>query len=206
MINRAEPRACGHSRGSRRLDTEPETERTAGPASNAAGDGCGGAQDDQAGLQPYWGKPAVRNEQRGWRKRGQDLMAICHNARKGRHTGSHWSKPVAPPLHSTSLNRLLLMLIILSPTICKGGDMSANISCIPWPYTYPYAPALYIGFTKEGTTVQVTYATGHMSQWISSTASSLSFQSPITVPGTYRWVIQCGANARLTTTPPYTGG
>src|ERR1017187_5192123 len=32
MINRAEPRACGHSRGSRRLDTEPETERTAGPA------------------------------------------------------------------------------------------------------------------------------------------------------------------------------
>src|ERR1039457_4027610 len=30
MINRAEPRACGHSRGSRRLDTEPETERTAG--------------------------------------------------------------------------------------------------------------------------------------------------------------------------------
>ena len=93
MINRAEPRACGHSRGSRRLDTEPETERTAGPASNAAGDGCGRAQDDQAGFQPYWGKPAVRNEQRGWRKRGQDLMAICHNARKGRHTGSHWSKP-----------------------------------------------------------------------------------------------------------------
>jgi hypothetical protein len=31
MINRAEPRACGHSRGSRRLDPEPETERTAGP-------------------------------------------------------------------------------------------------------------------------------------------------------------------------------
>ena len=28
MINRAEPRACGYSRGSRRLDTEPETERT----------------------------------------------------------------------------------------------------------------------------------------------------------------------------------
>jgi hypothetical protein len=36
------------------LDTEPETERTAGPASNAAGDGCGRAQDDQAGFQPYW--------------------------------------------------------------------------------------------------------------------------------------------------------
>ena len=54
MINRAEPRACGHSRGSRRLDPEPETERTAGPASNAAGNGCGRAQDDQAGFQPYW--------------------------------------------------------------------------------------------------------------------------------------------------------
>jgi hypothetical protein len=54
MINHAEPRACGHSRGSRRLDPEPETERTAGPASNAAGDGCGRAQDDQAGFQPYW--------------------------------------------------------------------------------------------------------------------------------------------------------
>jgi hypothetical protein len=102
MTNHAEPKACGHSRGSRRLDTEPETERTAGPASNAAGDGCRRAQDDEACFQPCWGKPAVRNEQSGWRKRGHDLMAICHNARKGRHTGSHRSKPVAPPLHSTS--------------------------------------------------------------------------------------------------------
>jgi hypothetical protein len=102
MINRAEPRACGYSRGSRRLDTEPETERTAGPASNAAGGGCGRAQDDQAGFQPYWGKSAVRNEPSGWRNRGHDLVAICHNARKGRYTGSHWSKPVAPPLYSTS--------------------------------------------------------------------------------------------------------
>jgi hypothetical protein len=89
MINRAEPRACGHSRGSRRLDTEPETDRTTGSASNEAGKGFGRAQDDQAGFQPYWGKPAVRNDQRGWGKRGQDLMAICHDARKGRYTGSH---------------------------------------------------------------------------------------------------------------------
>ena len=102
MINRAEPRACGHSRGSRRLDPEPETRRTAGLASNETGNGFGRAQDDQAGFQPYWGKPAVRNEPRGWRKRGQDLMAICHNARKGRNVGSPWSKPVAPPLYSTS--------------------------------------------------------------------------------------------------------
>jgi hypothetical protein len=54
MINHAEPRACGYSRGPRRLDTEPERERTAGPASNAAGDGGGRVQDDQAGFQPYW--------------------------------------------------------------------------------------------------------------------------------------------------------
>ena len=102
MINRAEPRACGHSRGSRRLDTEPETERTAGSASNEAGDGFGRAQGDEAGFQPYRGKLAVRNDQRGWRKRRDDLMAICHDARKGRYNGSHWSKPVAPPLYSTS--------------------------------------------------------------------------------------------------------
>jgi len=93
MINRAEPRACGYSRGSRRLDTEPETRRTARLASNETGNGFGRAQDDQAGFQPYWGKPAVRNEPRGWRNRGHDLMAICHDARKGRYSGSHWSKP-----------------------------------------------------------------------------------------------------------------
>ena len=99
MINRAEPRACGHSRGSRRLDTEPETERTAGSASNEAGDGFRRAQSAEAGFQPYWGKPALRNEPRGWRKRGHDLTAICHDARKGRHSGSHWSEP--PRLRST---------------------------------------------------------------------------------------------------------
>jgi hypothetical protein len=54
MINRAESRACGYRRDPRRLDTEPETERNVGPASNEAGDGFGRAQDDQAGFQPYW--------------------------------------------------------------------------------------------------------------------------------------------------------
>jgi len=86
MINRAEPRACGHSRDPRRRDPEPGTERMANPASNAAGNGGGRAQDDLAGFQPYRGKLAVRNDRRGWRKRGQDLMAICHKARKGRYT------------------------------------------------------------------------------------------------------------------------
>ena len=104
IINRAEPRACGHSREPIYLDSEPDTERNAGSASNAAGDGCGRARSDKAGFQPYRGKLAVRDEQRGWGKRRQDLMAVCHDARKGRNIGIHWSKPVAPPLHSTSIS------------------------------------------------------------------------------------------------------
>jgi hypothetical protein len=92
MTNRAEPRACGYRREPRGPDSEPDTERNAGSAPNAAGDGSGRALSDKAGFQ-YAGKPAVRNDQRGWRKRGQNLMAICHNARKGRYTGSHRSKP-----------------------------------------------------------------------------------------------------------------
>jgi hypothetical protein len=111
MINRAEPRACGHSRGPIPLDSEPEAERNAGFASNAAGDGCGRAPSDQAGRQPYRGELAVRNGKRGRGKRGQDLMAICHDARKGRYSGSHWSKPVAPPLHSTSFEAEHAVLI-----------------------------------------------------------------------------------------------
>src|SRR5208337_2869718 len=46
----------------------------------------------QFGLKPYWGKPAVRNF-RGGRGNGmQNLMAICHAARKGGYIGSHWFK------------------------------------------------------------------------------------------------------------------
>ena len=36
----------------------------------------------QAGLKPYWGKPAVRNFRGGGRNEVQGLMAICHTARK----------------------------------------------------------------------------------------------------------------------------
>src|SRR5208337_2366369 len=39
IINRAEPRACGHSREPICLDSEPDAERDAGSASNAAGNG-----------------------------------------------------------------------------------------------------------------------------------------------------------------------
>ena len=44
IINRAEPRACGHSRDPRRPDTEPGNERTARAASNGAGSGFGRAR------------------------------------------------------------------------------------------------------------------------------------------------------------------
>jgi hypothetical protein len=57
MTNRAEPRACGQSRGSRRLDTEPETKGTVGPASNEVGNGFGRTQGDEPGLQLYWNPP-----------------------------------------------------------------------------------------------------------------------------------------------------
>ena len=86
MINRAEPRACGHSRRSRRLDTSQKRKGPQVLRQTKPGTGFGRAQDDKAGFQPYWGKPAVRNEQRGWRKRRHDLMAICHDARKGRYS------------------------------------------------------------------------------------------------------------------------
>jgi hypothetical protein len=122
IINRAEPRACGHSREPIYLDSEPDTERNAGSASNAAGDGCGRARSDKAGFQPYRGKLAVRDEQRGWGKRRQDLMAVCHDARKGRNIGIHWSKPVAPPLHST--------IHLLSGSTLKKTDR-------PVPITFP---------------------------------------------------------------------
>ena len=52
MINRAEPRACGHSREPKRQDPEPGKEKNAGAASNAAGDGCRRAQENKADFQP----------------------------------------------------------------------------------------------------------------------------------------------------------
>jgi hypothetical protein len=42
-----------------------------------------GAVPECGSFQPDWGKLTVRDDKRGWRKRRQDLMAICHEARKG---------------------------------------------------------------------------------------------------------------------------
>ena len=84
ITNGAEPRACGLRRVSRSPDIEPGQERNAGAASNEAGKGFGRAPPPECGsFQPDWGKLTVRDDKRGWRKRRQDLMAICHEARKG---------------------------------------------------------------------------------------------------------------------------
>jgi len=101
MINRAEPRACGSSREPRCLDSEPDTKGTQARGQTSPETAAEGHRATRLGLQPYWGKPAVRDETRGWGNRRQDLMAICHDARKSRNIGSHWSKPGAPPPYST---------------------------------------------------------------------------------------------------------
>ena len=48
----------------------------------------------EAGLKPYWGKPAVRNFRGGGGNEVQGLMTFCHAARKGGNIGSHWPKHV----------------------------------------------------------------------------------------------------------------
>jgi hypothetical protein len=42
-----------------------------------------------ASLKPYWGKPDVRNFRGGGGTVLHGLVAICHEARKGGHIGSH---------------------------------------------------------------------------------------------------------------------
>ena len=57
-------------------------------------------------------------------------MAICHHARKGRNTGSHWSKPVAPPLHSTgwSLSFSTAALIVASTSLACAQTLQTLYS------------------------------------------------------------------------------
>ena len=99
------------------LDTEPETSRAARLALNETANGFGRAQEAGAGFQPYSGRPALQNDKSGWRKR----VAICHAARKGRYTGSHWLKPVAPPIYLTSSVFTLFSLRSV-PTRHRGPD------------------------------------------------------------------------------------
>jgi hypothetical protein len=89
MINRAKPRACGCSRGSEWgwTSSPPQVNRRANVKRGP--DRPRKVVGSWLRFQPYWGKPTVRNDERGWRKRGHDLMAICHDARKSRYIGSH---------------------------------------------------------------------------------------------------------------------
>ena len=48
----------------------------------------------QAGLKPYWGKPAVRNFRGGRGNEVDGLVTVCHEARKGGYIGSYWPKHV----------------------------------------------------------------------------------------------------------------
>jgi len=48
----------------------------------------------EAGLKPYWGKPAVRNFRGGGGNEVNGLVPVCHDARKGGYDGSHWPKHV----------------------------------------------------------------------------------------------------------------
>jgi hypothetical protein len=56
MINRAEPRACGYSRGSRRLDTEPGTKEPQVLRQTKPGTVLEGRRATRRRFQPYWGK------------------------------------------------------------------------------------------------------------------------------------------------------
>jgi hypothetical protein len=90
MINRAEPRACGCSRGSRRLDTkwpetdEPQVLRQTKPRQVSEGRRMIRLAFSRTGENPPYGmkRGGGENEMDG-------LMTVCHNARKGRYAGSH---------------------------------------------------------------------------------------------------------------------
>ena len=99
-----EPRATGLAvvvRSSRcRLDASPTTDQTPGteiPTVTAYKRARARSRRwpwRQAGLKPYWGKPAVRNFRGGRGNEVDGLMTVCHAARKGRYVGSHWPNHV----------------------------------------------------------------------------------------------------------------
>jgi hypothetical protein len=98
MINRAEPRACGcglrlNGHGDKVMASEtgirtPEQMRVTGRELN----GCQTSADERSPgrrlhFQPCWGKPAARNEWRGWRKRNGWFDDRLPRGPKGR---IHW--------------------------------------------------------------------------------------------------------------------
>ena len=110
MINRAEPRACGCSRRSRRLDTKwPETGerqllRQTKPRKVSEGRRRTRLTSSRTGENSPYGmnRGGGGNEVDG-------LMTFCHDARKGRNIGSHWPNHVRA---SAPLDRFLRTWIL----------------------------------------------------------------------------------------------
>jgi hypothetical protein len=103
MINRAEPRACGCSRRSRRLDTKwPETDerqllRQTKPRRVSEGRRRTRLASSRTGENPPYGM-----NRGGGGNAGMTRGLFATMPERADTKGSHWSKPVAPPLHSTS--------------------------------------------------------------------------------------------------------
>jgi hypothetical protein len=91
MINRAEPRACGYSRRSRRLDTKwPETDERQLPRQTKPGRVSEGRRRTRL-ASSRTGENSLYGMNRGGGGNEVDgLMTFCHDARKGRYIGSHW--------------------------------------------------------------------------------------------------------------------
>ena len=102
MINRAEPRACGRSRRSRRLDTKwPETDerqllRQTKPRRASEGRRRTRLASSRTGENPPYGM-----NRGGGGNVGMTRGLFATMPERADTKGSHWSKPVAPPLHST---------------------------------------------------------------------------------------------------------
>ena len=105
MINRAEPRACGYSRRSRRLDTKwPETDerqllRQTKPRRVSEGRRRTRLASSRTGENSLYGM-----NRGGGGNEVDDLMTFCHDAQKGRYIGSHWPNVRASAL----LDQLIL--------------------------------------------------------------------------------------------------
>jgi hypothetical protein len=94
--NRAEPRACGHSRDPRRLDSEPGTERTAGAASDESRQRLRkGAATIGWCFQPYRGKLAVRDDRGGGGNVGmtwRPFATMLERADTSEAAGLNWAR------------------------------------------------------------------------------------------------------------------
>ena len=138
MINRAEPRACGRSRRSRRLDTKwPETDerqllRQTKPRRVSEGRGRTRLASSRTGENPPYGM-----NRGGGGNVGMTRGLFATMPERADTNGSHRSKPVAPPLHSTSLigrsrssrcQSTTSFASLVPPTSCKLGWAGVSLS------------------------------------------------------------------------------